>query len=75
MLMPVGGRILNVRAAYLHDLKAGERSQVDVSKQCLEKAEAEVIALVDRLKARQFEPRPGPACRTCDVRAIRRFAE
>jgi DNA helicase-2/ATP-dependent DNA helicase PcrA len=66
---------LNVRAAYLHDLKAGERSQVDVSKQCLEKTEAEVIALVDRLKARQFEPHPGPACQRCDVRAICRFAE
>jgi DNA helicase-2/ATP-dependent DNA helicase PcrA len=66
---------LNVRAAYLHDLNVGERRQVDISTQSVERAEAAVVDLVDRLKARQFEPHPGPACRSCDVRAICRFGE
>ena len=65
---------LNVRGAYVHDLNAGKRSAVDVSTSKLEEAEAEVISLVDRLRARDFEPKPGPACRGCDVRPMCRYA-
>lgn len=65
---------LNVRAAYVHDLNVGDRYQINVSSSCLQEAEAEVISLVDRLRAHEFEPRPGPVCRSCDVKAICRFA-
>lgn len=65
---------LDVRAAYVHDLNAGERLEVDVSSPKLEEAEAEVISLVDRLREREFEPRPGPACGGCDVRPMCRYA-
>ena len=65
---------LNVRAAYVHDLNVGERLEVDVSTSMLGEVEAEVISLVDRLRAREFEPRPGPACRGCDVRPMCRYA-
>lgn len=66
---------LQVKSAYVHDLKAGDRARVDVSSASLEKAEAQVISLVDRLKARDFRPNPGTACRGCDVRTLCRFAE
>ena len=65
---------LNVRAAYVHDLNAGARLEVDVSPAKLGEAEAEVISLVDRLREREFEPRPGPACGGCDVRPMCRYA-
>jgi DNA helicase-2/ATP-dependent DNA helicase PcrA len=66
---------LNVRAAYLHDLHDGERQQIDIGENSLKNAEAEVGNLVNCLKAREFEPRPGPACRACDVRQMCQFAK
>lgn len=66
---------LNVRGAYLHDLHDGERKPIDIADASLNKAEKEVGRLVDCVKARQFEPQPGPVCHSCDVRAICRFAE
>lgn len=65
---------LDVRAAYVHDLRSGNRIQIDISPEHLDKAEAEAVSLIDRLKAREFEPRPSAVCRSCDVRAICRFA-
>ena len=65
---------LDVRAAYVHDLDTAERLEVDVSTSRLVEAEAEVISLVERLREREFVPRPGPACRGCDVRPMCRFA-
>ena len=41
---------LNVRAAYVHDLNAGDRLEIAVSTPMLGEAEAEVISLVDRLR-------------------------
>ena len=66
---------LDVRAAYVHDLNAGERIEVDVSATKLGEAEAEVLSLVDGIRRREFEPRPGQGCRGCDVRPMCRFAE
>jgi DNA helicase-2/ATP-dependent DNA helicase PcrA len=65
---------LDVRAAYLHDLKASQRSAVDVSQQGVQAGEAEVTHLVTRLRARDFPAKPGPSCRSCDVRTICRAA-
>jgi DNA helicase-2/ATP-dependent DNA helicase PcrA len=61
---------LDVKAAYVHDLKAGDRIIVDVSALTLKRGEAEVVSLVDRLRSRKFDPNPGKACRGCDVKSI-----
>jgi DNA helicase-2/ATP-dependent DNA helicase PcrA len=65
---------LQVRAAYVHDLKAGDRIEVDVSGTSVACAEAEVVSLIHRLRARDFQAHPGTACRGCDVRSLCRFA-
>ncbi len=61
---------LDVRAAYVHDLKTARRHEVDIGNEALHRAETEVVSLVDGLKARQFDPSPGPPCRSCDVKAL-----
>lgn len=65
---------LDVRAAYVHDLQEGERFSVDIEPARIEEAEAEVISVIDRLRARDFTPHPGKACKGCDVRPMCRHA-
>ncbi len=65
---------LDVRAAYVHDLQQGDRFSVDIEPARIEEAEAEVISITDRLRARDFAPRPGKACEGCDVRPMCRHA-
>jgi hypothetical protein len=62
------------RAAYVHDLAAADRQEIDLAPPRLDEAEAEVVSLVGRLGAREFDPRPGPVCQRCDVKPICRFA-
>lgn len=66
---------LDVRGAYVHDLKAGARSAVDVTEPAITTAEAKVRVAADRLRARDFAPSPGPACRRCEVRTVCRWAK
>lgn len=66
---------LEVRAAYIHDLRAGDRVPVDVTPARIREAEAEVVSLVDRLRARDFTPQPGAKCRRCDVRRMCRHRQ
>jgi DNA helicase-2/ATP-dependent DNA helicase PcrA len=61
---------LDVRAAYVHDLKAGERHAVPVSAEATETAIAHVMSAAERLRQRDFAPSPGPGCRTCEVRTV-----
>lgn len=61
---------LDVRAAYVHELKSGQRRPVDIGTAALQGAETKVVSLVERLKARQFDPSPGHVCRECDVKAL-----
>jgi DNA helicase-2/ATP-dependent DNA helicase PcrA len=61
---------LDVRAAYVHDLKAGARSTMDVDDAAIESAEVKVRAAADRLRVRDYCPSPGPRCRTCEVRTV-----
>jgi DNA helicase-2/ATP-dependent DNA helicase PcrA len=61
---------LDVRAAYVHDLRAGDRRFVDVGSKQIKEAEAEVLSFVERLRARDFAPEPGAGCRRCDVRGM-----
>lgn len=61
---------LNVRAAYVHDLKAGDRDPVDVSPEAIAASERIVEDAVRSLRDRDFRARPGHPCRRCDVRRL-----
>jgi DNA helicase-2/ATP-dependent DNA helicase PcrA len=61
---------LNVRAAYVHDLKAADRQPVDVSPDAIAMSERVVEESVRSLRDRQFTPRPGRPCKRCDVRKL-----
>lgn len=62
---------LDVGAAFVHDLGAEQRYDVDVTPAAISQAEAQIVATVDSLRRREFEPRPGRRkCRECDVRRI-----
>ena len=54
---------LNVRAAYVHDLKAADRQSVDVSPSAVLASEHTVESSVRDLKNRDFGAKPGPPCR------------
>ena len=61
---------LDVRGAYVHDLKATRRVAVDVSDAAIADAEQFVIEAADRIRMRDYSPSPGEKCRTCDVRTV-----
>lgn len=61
---------LDVRGAYVHDLKAGTRTDVDVTAGAVTASEVVILAAAERLRARDYEPSPGPACRRCEVRTV-----
>jgi DNA helicase-2/ATP-dependent DNA helicase PcrA len=65
---------LDVTGAYVHDLKAGDRVEVDIAEQALAASNAVVRAAIVELRARKFAPRPGRACARCDVREMCRHA-
>ncbi len=66
---------LDMRGAYVHDLKAGRRSEVDVTPSAITDAEATVLAAAERLRARDYAPDPGKKCRSCEVRTVCGSAE
>ncbi len=61
---------LDVRGAYVHDLKLASRTAIDVSEAALATAEATVRAAAVRLRDRDFHPSPGKPCRRCEVRTV-----
>jgi DNA helicase-2/ATP-dependent DNA helicase PcrA len=61
---------LDVRGAYVHDLKAAKRMTVDVTPSAVSDAEAVVREAGTRLVARDYVPKPGRRCRICEVRTI-----
>lgn len=61
---------LDVRGAYVHDLKNVKRSDVDVGTAALEDAERSVSDVALRLKGRDFSASPSRACRSCEVRTV-----
>lgn len=65
---------LDVRAAYVHDLKTIERHTVPVDESAVAAAEAAVAEAAARIRARDYLPNPGVRCRRCEVRTICRFA-
>lgn len=61
---------LDVRGAYVHDLKASSRLSVDITSTAVTDAEAVVEGAGARIRNREFEPNPGVRCRRCEVRTI-----
>lgn len=61
---------LDVRAAYVHDLKATRRDAVDVAEAAINASEQVVTEAAVRLRAREFQPAPGLRCRACEVRTV-----
>lgn len=67
---------LDMRGAYVHDLKAGTdlsadaRTAVDISKKSIKAAEQVVLDAADRIRARDYAPAPGPKCRSCEVKSV-----
>jgi DNA helicase-2/ATP-dependent DNA helicase PcrA len=61
---------LDVQGAYLHDLKVAEREPIPVSGTDVAAAETVVTEAAEQIRAREYRPRPGPACRRCEVRTL-----
>jgi DNA helicase-2/ATP-dependent DNA helicase PcrA len=61
---------LDVRGAYVHDLKAGARSRVEIGAGALAVAEATVREAAARMRDRDYAANPGTRCRTCEVRTV-----
>jgi DNA helicase-2/ATP-dependent DNA helicase PcrA len=61
---------LDVRAAYVHDLKASSRAAADVTGAGVTAAEEKVSEAGRRIRVRDFAPNPGLRCRSCEVRTV-----
>jgi DNA helicase-2/ATP-dependent DNA helicase PcrA len=61
---------LDVRAAYVHDLRAASREPIPVEPTAIDHAEAVVSEAADRIRTRDYRPNPGLRCRRCEVRTI-----
>ena len=62
---------LAVGAAFIHDMGATTRHDVDVGDDAVEQAEATVIAAAASLRERDFTPKPErKKCASCDVRSV-----
>jgi DNA helicase II / ATP-dependent DNA helicase PcrA len=65
---------LDVRAAYVHDLKEATRDAVPVDMEAITHAEEVVSDAATRLRQREYAPSPGPRCRRCEVKLMCPFA-
>lgn len=61
---------LDIRSAYVHDLKRIERADVVVDAAALDDTERVVVEAAGRLKSREFTASPGKSCRSCEVRTV-----
>jgi DNA helicase-2/ATP-dependent DNA helicase PcrA len=62
---------LDISAAFIHDLGTTQRYDVNVDHHSIASAEAKVVATVESLKQREYEPKPELSkCRLCDVRRL-----
>ena len=66
---------LDVRGAYVHDLKATRRESVDVTHNAIAGAEQTVMDAADRIRQRDYSPSPGARCRACEVRSVCKAAK
>jgi len=61
---------LDVRAAYVHNLKAASREPIPVESTAINRGEAVVSEAAARIRSRDYRPNPGERCRRCEVRTI-----
>ena len=61
---------LDVRGAYVHDLKRAVRDPVDVDDRAMETAERRILQAAHGLRNRDYKPNPGSRCRRCEVRTV-----
>jgi DNA helicase-2/ATP-dependent DNA helicase PcrA len=72
---------LNVKAAYVHDLKAGTikgakpRTSIEIGDTQLQSAEETVLGAIRKIRNQEFAARPGNHCKMCDVRKICKSAK
>ncbi len=66
---------LDVRGAYIHDLKAARRDPVDIGAAETTSAERTATAAAASIRARDYTPNPGARCRRCEVRTICKSAQ
>jgi DNA helicase-2/ATP-dependent DNA helicase PcrA len=65
------GEGLDVTAAYIHDLKNGIRSAVDISDEATRAATSRVAGSIQGIREARFPPRPETTkCAVCDYRRI-----
>ena len=70
------GEGINVQAAYLHHLAAGQRSPVTVDDPTTTRARSRATTLIGGLTRGEFDPKPEKSkCQRCDVRAVCRHAQ
>jgi len=61
---------LDVRGAYVHDLKLAAREAVAVDPDSISRAESKVAAAAVQIRARDYRANPGLRCRRCEVRTV-----
>lgn len=61
---------LDVRGAFVHDLKRANRATVDVGAAALQSSESRIVAAAARIRDRDFRARPSASCRSCEVRTV-----
>jgi len=66
---------LDVRGAYIHDLKAASRDPVEVDPAAIAQAETQVALAAAQIRAREYRANPGLRCRRCEVRTICAWAK
>lgn len=65
---------LDVRAAYIHDLQAGNRISVPVDPGVIQSAQDAGDKVVAAIRAKDYSPRPdNKKCSVCDTRLLCRF--
>jgi DNA helicase-2/ATP-dependent DNA helicase PcrA len=70
------GEGLNVKAAYLHALKASARRPIPVDNPAVKKARTRALALIESISEGEYPARPEKAkCTGCDMRAICKHTE
>jgi DNA helicase II / ATP-dependent DNA helicase PcrA len=65
---------LDVRAAYVHDLKYASREPIPVDPEAIAAAEGVVLDAGRRLRDRAYVPNPGARCKRCEVRRMCKHA-
>jgi DNA helicase II / ATP-dependent DNA helicase PcrA len=70
LVLPFSVEGLDVRGAYVHDLKAGVRADVAIDPEAIGAAEEIVTQAAVRLRNRDYRPNPGARCRRCEVRTV-----